>query len=161
MVMTGGGWLGVCWVLTLCPKHAADTQIGHQSISPPICHINLLNFRQEYVQRKSSESSVSEICAQNGGCGSFLLVVVSGKCVHDKVAEAVLPPLSHDAPSPPPQFDTKPRWRGAAMDKLTVLSPFLSPFKAQLPLILRVFLVLFVCHTAKRDENGLPLTKSC
>ena len=63
------------------------------------------------------------------------------------------------SPSPPPQFDTKPRWRGAAMDKLTIFSPALSNFKAKLASILHVFLSLFVSSSAKQVDNGLPLTR--
>ena len=43
----------------------------------------------------------------------FLLVVVlAGKCVHDKVAEAVLPPLSHHQPQAPRSTSLTPNQDG-------------------------------------------------
>ena len=59
------------------------------------------------------------------------------------------------SPSPPPQFGTKPRWRGAAMDKLTIFRPLWPFLKVYFPLILLVFLSLYICYTAKQDDNGL------
>ena len=77
---------------------AAALRLGANLLAPNLTQQPTEMSVKESIWSKSSEMSrhISDILAKNGGCNSdFFPVVVSGKCVHDKVAEAVLPPLSH------------------------------------------------------------------
>ena len=99
-------------------------RMGANLLAPKLSHrLTEVSARIEVNCKMVGAPLKKEICIGNGGCGGFCW----WWCPPSVCMTRWRRPCCRrypTSPSPPPQFDTKPRWRGAAMDKLTSFSPF-------------------------------------